>query len=128
MTEILFRCKGQCKQMLPEDDYPRSHAYKGKTYRTSICRNCRNRKKWPLKTISLREMQPYFNEIISRAGSQRKAAQELRISHTQLRVWLGKQPRYYKGRTTRATRISRKSAAHIINTVRLLRQRDRQAA
>lgn len=123
--ETLFKCRGKCGLMLPESEFPRTGAYNGKTYRISICRNCRNLKKWPRRTISLLHMRPYLEEILNRSGGLRAGARELAITHTQLRVWLGRQPRYHNGRAVRATRVTRKSAAHILATVRRLRERDR---
>lgn len=107
-----------------ESEFPRSGPYKGNgnTYRRSICQKCLNRRNWKIKRIPLGTVRPHLLEILNRTGSQRRAAQALEITPTQLRHWLGLAYRYHPdGRKTKATSISRKSATLILTTLRQLR-------
>jgi len=120
---ILFKCRGKCGQLLPEEAFPFTGWYKGKHYRASRCKRCTNRLKWKYRTVELSMMRPYLLEIIHRTGSKRQAAIALGIKHTQLRHWLGISYRYRKdGRRYKSKRMHRDSAAHVLRTLRRLRQ------
>jgi len=122
ITEVLFKCRGKCGQMLPESAFPQTAPYKDKRYRYSKCRECRNREKWRKRRIPISTVRPHLLEIIHRTGSIRSAAKALETDYTTVRVWLGTQPRYYKsGKKQLAKNISRSSAAHILTTLRHLR-------
>lgn len=123
--ELQFRCRGKCGQTLPESEFPRTAPYKGKRYRYSECRECRNRRKWKKRRIPISGIRPYLLEIIHRTGSIRGAARVLETDYTTVRVWLGTQPRYHKsGKKKIAESISRASAAHILRTLHTLRLND----
>lgn len=120
---ILFKCRGKCGRMLPEEDFPFTGWYKDKHYRASRCKQCTNRIKWPYRTVPLSDMKPYLMEIVHRTGSKRAAAAALGVKHTQLRHWLQISWRYRKdGRKYKSKRMHRNSAAHVLMTLRHLRQ------
>jgi hypothetical protein len=76
----------------------------------------------PKREIPLGEVKPYLEEIVLRSGSQRKAARELGVARTQLRIWLQEQRRYRNGKKyTYAQFVTRESAALILRTLRRLR-------
>lgn len=68
------------------------------------------------------DIRPFLEEIVNRTGSQRKAAAELGIGRTQLRIWIGASPHYRSDGSSYMSRyIHRDSAAHILRTLRRLR-------
>lgn len=77
----------------------------------------------PRGDIPIERVQPYLEEIVRRAGSQRKAAQELGVSRTQLRLWLRSHRRIRSGKTYNyVQRVTQESAALILSTLLKLRR------
>lgn len=88
-------------------------------YFRGACKSCLSQ---ATERIPLSEVQPYLREIIFRCGSEGRAAERLGIHKKQLRIWLGKQKRYYKdGSTHTARRIHKNSARRVFATLLELR-------
>jgi hypothetical protein len=122
METTTYRCYN-CKEDKDERAFQLVPAMNGKRYRRSICRPCTYLRygKYTKTRVPISKIRPFLDELIHHCGSERAAARTMGIPPQQLRAWLGKQKRYYRGRHSTQIRMSKASAALVLSTLREVR-------